>query len=107
MVPGVDPCYQCFEGYPNVDTDGDGIPDTYGGDGILDFVFHFHNDAVELILDLSSYNDGDCIPVLLNASSVGGIPLGGRDWFLLRKKGKKAPSRHNTLSTLWGEIKSK
>jgi hypothetical protein len=78
--PTDDKCYPCFEGI-----------DDYSGDGIDDFIFYFDNDAVETILDLGSYADGDPVPVELDAALLDGTPLVGKDQFLLRKKGKPAP----------------
>jgi hypothetical protein len=104
-------CFDCFDADDpanfNCDTDGDGLNDAYCGDGIPDLVFYFPTPEVAQISDIASAGYEDCIVLTLRGKTHNGAPIKGADSVIIRSKQKPAPSKDNTLSTLWGEIKSK
>lgn len=104
-------CFDCFDADDpanfNCDTDGDGVNDAYCGDGIPDLVFYFSTPEVAQISDIASAGYKDCIVLTLRGKTFNGAPIKGADSVIIRSKQKPAPSKDNTLSTLWGEIKSK
>ncbi len=77
-------CYDCFNADDYLtDTDGDGIPDTYLGDGIDDLVLYF--DTQELAAALSGAEKGACIELTLTGETLSGEPIEGSDSVLMLK----------------------
>lgn len=82
----------CFEEYPNFDSDGDGIPDTYIGDGCEDLVFYYYTQdlapALEAAFAPDGLYDGQEVVLVLSGMMDNGDPLVGEDTIVIRKKGK-------------------
>lgn len=77
-------CDDCFNADDYLtDTNSDGIPDTYLGDGILDLVLYF--DTQELAAAIGSASKGDCIELTLTGETLSGDPIVGSDSVLILK----------------------
>lgn len=89
----------CFEA---IDEDGDGIPDNI--DEYDDLVLYFYTQAV--VEALGDVEDGKELTLTLTGNLTSDTPIEGEDLVIIIAKGMLAPSKPNTLSTLWGEIKA-
>jgi hypothetical protein len=110
---GSDPedCFDCFDADDpanfNCDTDNDGVDDAYCGDGIPDLVLHFPTLELAAVPGIADAGRDDCIKLTLKGQTYDGTPIEGADSVIIRSGKKPAPSKHNTLSTFWGDIKAK
>ncbi len=99
-----DDCFDADTAPPILDCDGDGdvdMDDGFCGDGLVDLVLYFDTQELAAAID-----DTGCIELILEGETLSGLDFQGSDSVRIKMGGKPAPSKHNTLSTLWGGIKA-
>ena len=81
-------CFDCFDAEENFnfDADGDGVFDTYIGDGYPDLVVKFDTQELAATDAIADAKRGDCVELMLMGNTYGGIPITfGSDSVLKRK----------------------
>jgi len=78
-------CYDCFneEDWYDVDSDLDGVMDTYDGDGYWDLVVKFDTQA--LAEAIGSGDRDECVVLTLHGNMMSGAPFEGSDSVVLIK----------------------
>lgn len=79
-------CYDCFneDDYLTLDTDGDGVPDTYEGDGYLDLVVKFDTQALAAAIGPAAREE--CIELELVGLTLGGLDISASDSMVIKTK---------------------
>ncbi len=77
-------------------------------DGFVDVTVYFYVRAVvdAMVAAGIPLDDGADVTLVLTGQLNSGVYIKGMDIVVLRVKGNLAPSKHNTVSTVWGMIKS-
>jgi hypothetical protein len=88
--PVEDPdCETCFNADDWLtDTDDDGIPDTYLGDGYLDLVLQFDTKELDAEVDGGVLTRDDCAELVLTGEKLNGVPIEGGDFIIIGTKNK-------------------
>jgi hypothetical protein len=106
--PDAEECHDCFDADDpanfNCDLDGDGTDDAYCGDGFMDLVLKFDTQA--LAAAFAGVERNGCVDLTLEGATFDGLLIEGMDSMILKGKVEKAPSKHGSLTTLWGRMKA-